>query len=136
MSAGRQAVANQAHETPLSNLIITASDHVPGRTIESVIGPVEGSSVRARVFVMDIIATIRVIFGGEVHEYAELLRDSRARALQRLSAHARAKGADAVITMRYATSAIAPGTSEILAYGTAVTLIDPPAGESALPAED
>ena len=90
--------------------------------VRDVIGPVEGSSVRARTFVFDFTAMFRVIFGGEVKEYSRLLRQSREQALERLKANASKVDADAVVCVRYATSQVMEGSSEMLAYGTAVKL--------------
>ena len=103
-------------------MIITTTDTVHGRAVTQSIGLVEGSSVRARVFLFDFVAMFRIFFGGEVREYSKLLRASRMQALERLEENAAAMGADAVISVRYATSMVMQGTSEMLAYGTAVKL--------------
>lgn len=107
-------------------MILTTTETVPGRAVTEIIGLVEGSSVRARVFVFDITAAFRVIFGGEVKEYSRLLETSRRQALERITANAAAMGADAVVNIRYATSAVMQGSSEMLAYGTAVKLAPGP----------
>jgi uncharacterized protein YbjQ (UPF0145 family) len=93
---------------------------IPGREIGEVIGIARGSVVKARFFVRDIFASLRNLIGGEVNEYSELLEESRAEAFQRMLAHAEQLGAHAIIGFRFSTSTIMEGSSEILAYGTAV----------------
>ncbi|MBI1339991.1 heavy metal-binding domain-containing protein [bacterium] len=103
-------------------MIITMADDLPGRTITSVIGVARGNVVRARFFGNDIVAGLRQIVGGEVTEYTKLLAEAREQAFDRMVAHAQDMQADAVITMRFATSMVMAGSAEILAYGTAVKL--------------
>jgi uncharacterized protein YbjQ (UPF0145 family) len=104
------------------SLIVTMSDTVPGREIESVVGVARGNVVRARFFGRDFVAALRNLVGGEVPEYTKLLSESREQALDRMVRHAEELGADAIITFRLATSTVMEGTAEILAYGTAVKL--------------
>jgi uncharacterized protein YbjQ (UPF0145 family) len=104
------------------SLIITMSDTVPGREIDSVVGLARGNVVRARFFGRDFIAGLRNLIGGEVPEYTKLLSESREQALDRMTRHAEELGADAIITFRMTTSAVMEGSAEILAYGTAVKL--------------
>ncbi len=78
--------------------------------------------MRARHVGKDILAGLRNLVGGEIKEYTELLNKAREEALQRMIAKAEAMGADAVINVRFGTSAIMSGASEILVYGTAVKL--------------
>ncbi|WP_300532711.1 YbjQ family protein [Maricaulis sp.] len=104
------------------SLIVTMSDHVPGREIDSVIGVARGNVVRARFFGRDFIAGLRNLVGGEVPEYTKLLAESREQALDRMVRHAQELGADAVITFRLSTATVMDGSAEILAYGTAVKL--------------
>jgi len=87
---------------------------------------VHGNSVRARAFGRDFVAGVRgFLEGGDIPEYAELLAQSRAQALQRLLDSARTLGADAVVALRYTTAEVMQGMSEVLAYGTAVRLGPP-----------
>ena len=86
------------------------------------LGVVRGNSVRARNVGRDIVASVKNLIGGEMSEYAELQAQTREVANGRMIEEARALGADAVVTIRYTTSMIATGASEILAYGTAVKL--------------
>lgn len=105
-----------------SNILIVTSDTVPGREIAETLGLVRGSTVRAKHLGTDIVATLRNLVGGEVREYASLLAGSREQAIDRMLEEAAGLGADAVIAMRMQTSTIQQGSSEVLAYGTAVRL--------------
>ncbi|WP_373696430.1 YbjQ family protein [Hyphobacterium lacteum] len=95
---------------------------IPGREVAEIIGIARGSVVKARFFVRDIFAALRNLIGGEVNEYSRLLEESREEAYARMLTHAQSLGADAIISFRFSTSAIMEGSSEILAYGTAVKL--------------
>lgn len=106
----------------MSNLLISNIEIVPGQRISKHLGLVQGSTVRAKHAGRDIMASLKNIFGGELKGYTELLSDAREEALERMSEQARAIGANAVINVRFSTSSIAAGASEILAYGTAVVL--------------
>jgi uncharacterized protein YbjQ (UPF0145 family) len=103
-------------------MILTTTDSIAGKNVE-VIGFVEGSATRAKHIGNDFIAGLKGIVGGEVHEYTQLLVDTREQALGRLQETAKSQGADAVIAMRITTSTISAGVSEILAYGTAVKFV-------------
>ena len=103
-------------------VIIVSSDEVAGRRITSVLGLVRGNSVRARNLVRDIQALGRTVVGGRIGVYAELLEESREEALAKMTAEARALGADGVVATRLGTSQVISGAAEVLAYGTAVTL--------------
>lgn len=95
---------------------------MPDREIGEILGIVRGSTVRARNVGRDIFAILKNIVGGEVSEYTKLMADSREEALFRMQRDAERLGADAVINVRFTTSAIMQGMAEILAYGTAVKL--------------
>ena len=103
-------------------VIIVSSDEVAGRRITSVLGLVRGNSVRARNLVRDVQALARTVVGGRVGVYAELLEESREEALAKMTAEARALGADGVVATRLGTSQVMSGAAEVLAYGTAVRL--------------
>ena len=81
-----------------------------------------GNSVRARNLVRDVQALGRTVVGGRIGVYAELLEESREEALAKMTAEARALGADGVVATRLGTSQVMSGAAEVLAYGTAVTL--------------
>ncbi len=103
-------------------MILLTTDEVPGRRVERVIGLVRGNTVRARNVGRDIMAWLKNLVGGEVEEYTKLLAEAREQALDRMIAEARARGADAIVGLRFASSEIAAGASEFMAYGTAVKL--------------
>ena len=103
-------------------MILATSDEIRGREITEVLGLVQGSAVRARHLGKDILARLKNLVGGELEEYTKLLAESREQALDRMRAEARSKGADAIVTLRFASSEIASGAAEMLVYGTAVKL--------------
>jgi len=103
-------------------MIITTLEHIPGKTITKHLGLVQGSTVRAKHAGKDIMAGIKNIFGGELTAYTELLHESRDEAIERMKEQAQATGANAILNVRFSTSSITQGASEIFTYGTAVTL--------------
>ena len=103
-------------------MIITTSENIPGKDITDVLGIARGSTVRARNLGRDIFAAFKNVVGGEIEEYTKLQADAREQALERMVADANRLNADAVINLRFSTSLIMQGASEILAYGTAVRL--------------
>lgn len=103
-------------------MILVTTNEVPGREIANVIGLVRGNTVRARHLGRDILAVLKNMVGGEIDDYTKLLAESREQSIDRMVAEAQARGADAIVGMRFATSEIAQGASEFLAYGTAVKL--------------
>jgi uncharacterized protein YbjQ (UPF0145 family) len=105
-------------------MILSTTFDVPGRTIAQNLGLARGNVVRGRSIGRNIVASFRMLVGGEIHEYTKLMAESREQALDRLIEHAQSMGADDVIGLRFdATEAGAqtPAT-EVLAYGTAVKL--------------
>ncbi len=103
-------------------MIITTTETIPGREIEAVIDIVRGGTVQARHVGRDIMAAFKNIVGGEISEYTRLMADAREKAIDRMVADAERIDADAVVNVRFTTSSIMQGMSEILAYGTAVRL--------------
>ena len=103
-------------------MIISNIETIPGREIIESKGLVRGSTVRARNIGRDIFASFKNIVGGEISEYTKLLTDSREQAYQRMIDDAESLGADAIVNVRFTTSAVMQGAAEILAYGTAVKL--------------
>lgn len=101
-------------------MIVTTTDTLPGMEITETLGLTKGNVVRAKHVGSDIIASLRSVVGGEINEYTQLIAASREQALDRMINDAQAMGADAVIGMRFTTSTVAQGSSEILAFGTAV----------------
>ena len=103
-------------------MIIVNTEFVPGYQISQVCGFVDGNTVRAKNAGRDFTASIKNFFGGELHEYSELMAESRWEATNRMIERATQLGADAIINVRYATTSIAAGAAELYVYGTAVNL--------------
>ena len=103
-------------------MILSTLEYVPGRAVTAHLGIVQGSTVRAKHVGRDILAGLKNIVGGELVAYTELLGDARREALDRMQQQAQAAGANAVLNIRFATSSVAQGAAELLAYGTAVDL--------------
>ena len=101
-------------------MIVTNVETVPGRTILEHYGLVQGSTIRAKHVGRDIMASLKNIVGGELKGYTELLKEARAEATARMIAQAEELGANAIVNVRFATSSVAQGAAELLAYGTAV----------------
>ncbi len=103
-------------------MILSTLEYVPGRTVVRHLGVVQGSTVRAKHIGKDILAGFKNIVGGELKAYTDLLSHAREEAIQRMQQQAEAVGANAVLNIRFATSSVAQGAAELLAYGTAVEL--------------
>ena len=103
-------------------MIITTTETIPGQQVGEILGVARGSSIRAKHIGKDILTGLRTLVGGELKEYGELIVETRNQSLQRMEQQARQLGADAVINVRFETSQVMKGASELLAYGTAVTL--------------
>ncbi len=101
-------------------MILSNMDYVPGKTVSTHFGIVNGSTVRAKNVGRDFMAGLKNIFGGELKGYTELLNESRKEAIQRMIAEAEEMGANAVLNIRFSTSSVSAGASEIYVYGTAV----------------
>jgi uncharacterized protein YbjQ (UPF0145 family) len=100
-------------------LIVTMID-IPGYEVEEVYGEVFGLTVRSRNIGSQITNMLRSVFGGELRGMTQMLQDSREQAIQRMVAEAEAKGANAIIAMRFDASELGSMWTEICAYGTAV----------------
>lgn len=105
-----------------AEFLLSNVEFLPGYTINKHLGLVQGSTVRAKHAGRDLMAGLKNIVGGELKGYTELLNESRQQALERMQQQAVAVGANAVVNIRFSTSNIAAGASEILAYGTAVLI--------------
>ena len=97
-------------------------DYIPGQDIEA-LGLVRGAVVQSKNFGKDFMAGMKTLVGGEIRGYTEMLNEARAIATKRMVDEAEALGADAVINIRYGSSAIMQGAAEIVAYGTAVKIV-------------
>ena len=103
-------------------MIVSTAPFIAGHRIAETKGQVFGLVVRSRGLGGNITASLRSLVGGEIHEYTELLEDTRRQALDRMVENATLMGADAVISFRFDSSEIGNTMSEIVAYGTAVVL--------------
>lgn len=103
-------------------MIIVNTSEVAGYEITEVHGLVKGNIVQSKHLGKDIVASFRTIVGGEIKEYTEMLTDSRQKATALMVKEAEELGANAIVNIRYMTSQIMQNASEILAYGTAVTI--------------
>jgi len=103
-------------------MITSTTDVVPGRSVAEVMGLVMGNTVRSKNVGKDIGAGLKSIVGGELKSYTAMLTEARQEAVSRMVDSATSLGADAIINVRFTTSAITEGAAELLAYGTAVKL--------------
>ncbi len=103
-------------------MILVTTDGIPGKTITKTLGLVRGNTIRARHIARDISAALRNIVGGEITDYTKMMAESREQALDRMVEEAESLGANAILGVRFTTSMIMQSASEILAYGTAVTI--------------
>ena len=103
-------------------MILVNIDNVPGRTIAKNLGLVKGEVVESKHLGKDFLAGMKTIVGGEIKGYTQMLAEAREIATKRMIEEAEKLGADAIVGIRYGSSAIMQGASEILVYGTAVKL--------------
>ena len=101
-------------------ILVGNTETIAGKVITQNLGVVGGSTVRAKHVGKDIGAIFKNLAGGELRAYTELLEESRTEAIARMVADAAARGANAVVNVRFATSSVAQGAAELFAYGTAV----------------
>ncbi|PHR91542.1 MAG: hypothetical protein COA69_10100 [Robiginitomaculum sp.] len=106
----------------MPNIQISNLEAIPGTTITEHLGMVQGNTVRAKHVGRDIMAGLKNIVGGELRGYTELLTDSREECMSRMIAQARDLGANAVLNIRFSTSSVSAGASELFVYGTAVVV--------------
>jgi uncharacterized protein YbjQ (UPF0145 family) len=112
-------------------MYVVNTEFVPGQQIVEIKGLVQGNTVRAKHVGRDFAAGLKNLVGGELKGYTELLTESRREALGRMIAQAQQLGANAVVNVRFSTSAITAGAAEMFAYGTAVVVL--PSGSAAMP---
>ena len=105
-------------------MLITSTFDIADKTIVRTLGLVKGNTIRARHVGRDIMAGLRGIVGGELHEYTKLLAESREQALDRMIEDAQKLGADAVVGVSFSTSVMSQGAAELMAFGTAVLIED------------
>jgi len=103
-------------------MIYSTTETIPGRQVVESLGVVTGNVVQAKHIGRDIMAGLKSIVGGEIRGYTEMLSEARDIAVGRLVKSAEQKGADAVVGIRFSTSAIMDGSCELMVFGTAVKL--------------
>ncbi|MEM7275728.1 MAG: YbjQ family protein [Actinomycetota bacterium] len=103
-------------------MLLATTDTVVGRDITATLGLVTGNTIRSKDAVRDIGAGLKSLVGGELRSYTAMMVEARQEATKRMVAEATALGADAVVGVRMTTSTVSGGASELVAYGTAVTL--------------
>ena len=100
-------------------MLLLNIDHIPGKEIEA-LGLVKGTVVQSKNFGKDFMAGMKTLVGGEITGYTEMLIEARQIATKRMVDEAQALGADAIVNIRYGSSAVMQGAAEVIAYGTAV----------------
>jgi len=103
-------------------MITVTTDSIPGYKVTETLGIARGNTIRAQHIGKDILAGLRMLVGGEIKEYTEMLTEARNAALQRMEGDAENRGADAILNVRFVTSQVMSGAAELLAYGTAVKI--------------
>jgi len=103
-------------------MIMSNTEFVTGREVTKVLGLVRGNTIQAKHVGKDIMAGFRNFVGGEIKEYTKMISEAREIALKRMEQKAEKLGADAIINIRFTTSAVMASAAEILCYGTAVKL--------------
>tara|TARA_Y100001970_G_scaffold49348_1_gene62573 strand:- start:121 stop:438 length:318 start_codon:yes stop_codon:yes gene_type:complete len=105
-------------------MLLTSTFEISGKNIVKTLGLVKGNTIRARHVGKDIMAGLRGLVGGELHEYTKLLAESREQAIDRMIEDAESMGANAIVGVSFTTSVMAQGSAELMAYGTAVITED------------
>ncbi|MBR5401290.1 MAG: YbjQ family protein [Treponema sp.] len=103
-------------------MLLVSIDSIPGKNFEA-LGMVKGTIVQSKNFGRDIMAGLKTLVGGEIAGYTEMLNEARQIATKRMVDEATALNADAVVGVRYGSSAVMQGAAEVVAYGTAVKFI-------------
>jgi len=106
----------------MKEIIVTTGEEIPGKKVVKILGVARGNTVRARNVGRDIAAGFKNLIGGEIKTYTEMVSQSRDESYNRMVNDAIEVGADAILGMRFMTSTIMTGASEMLAFGTAVKL--------------
>jgi uncharacterized protein YbjQ (UPF0145 family) len=107
----------------VERMIVTTMNDLPGYTVDEVYGEVMGLTVRSRNLGSQVGAGLKSMFGGELKGMTKALVDSRNDVIQRMTDEAEAKGANAIVAMRFDTSEMGDTWTEICAYGTAVRIV-------------
>ena len=105
-------------------MLVVTTQEIPGKRIVKVVGLVKGNTIRARHLGRDIVAGLKNMVGGEITDYTKMIAECREEALDRMTAQAKANGANAVVGMRFTTCEMMEHAAELLAYGTGVVVED------------
>lgn len=122
----KQLPPTSLHDETGGAIMLLNSDKVPDRSVTEVLGLVQGHTVFAIWLGKDLSAIIRLILGGELTEYTDMMGTARSMAINRMTCAAEKLGADAVINVRYMTTSVVGSAAELLVYGTAVRLTHKP----------
>ena len=109
---------------PQEHVQISTMESIPGKRIKEYRGLARGNSIRSASLNKDVLARMKNLVGGEIQEYTKLLAECREEALDRMVEHAHSLGANGIVAMRFCTAEIAPDAAELLAYGTAVLVVE------------
>ena len=104
-------------------MILVNTDYISGKELE-MLGLVKGSTIQSKHMGKDLVESFKTLVGGELKAYNEMMNEARAIATKRMVAEAEALGADAIVNIRYTSSAIMQGAAELIAYGTAVKFVN------------
>ncbi|MEE1246411.1 MAG: YbjQ family protein [Acutalibacteraceae bacterium] len=104
-------------------MILVNTDYISGKELET-LSIVKGSTIQSKNIGKDITQSFKTLVGGELKAYNQMMNEARALATKRMVEEAEALGADGVVNIRYASSAIMQGAAEVIAYGTAVKFIE------------
>ena len=104
-------------------MILVNTDYISGKELE-MLGLVKGSTIQSKHVGKDIMQSFKTLVGGELKSYNDMMNEARAIATKRMVAEAETLGADAIVNIRYASSAIMQGAAEVIAYGTAVKFVN------------
>jgi len=106
----------------VKRMILVNTDYISGKELET-LSLVKGSTIQSKNIGRDITQSFKTLVGGELKAYNEMMNEARALATKRMVAEAEALGADAIVNIRYASSAVMQGAAEVIVYGTAVRFI-------------
>ena len=104
-------------------MILVNTDYISGKELET-LSIVKGSTIQSKHIGKDISQSFKTLVGGELKAYNDMMNDARALATKRMVAEAESLGADAVVNIRYASSAVMQGAAEVIVYGTAVKFVE------------
>ena len=104
-------------------MILVNTDYISGKELE-MLSLVKGSTIQSKHLGKDIMQSLKTLVGGELRDYNEMMNEARALATKRMVEEAEALGADAIVNIRYASSAVMQGAAEVIAYGTAVKFVN------------